>query len=136
MRVVLADDEALLVEGLTRLLVEAGVEVVGKAATAPETLRCVALTRPDVAVIDIRMPPGHSDDGLVAAQEIRRRHPDVGVLVLDRPEPRVLHDILGFAGAAEHPVRNREQPRSMHLERSLVPVSCRHGSRVLHSLNL
>jgi DNA-binding NarL/FixJ family response regulator len=81
-RVVLADDEALLVEGLARLLAEAGVDVVGKAATAPETLRSVALTRPDVAVIDIRMPPGHADDGLVAAQEIRRRHPDVGVLVL------------------------------------------------------
>ena len=82
MRVVLADDEALLVQGLARLLTDAGVEVVGKAATAPETLRCVALTRPDVAVIDIRMPPGHADDGLVAAQEIRRRHPDIGVLVL------------------------------------------------------
>jgi DNA-binding NarL/FixJ family response regulator len=81
-RVVLADDEALLVEGLARLLAEAGVDVVGKAATAPETLRCVALTRPDVAVIDIRMPPGHADDGLIAAQEIRRRHPDIGVLVL------------------------------------------------------
>jgi serine/threonine-protein kinase len=79
---VLADDEALLVEGLARLLAEAGVEVVGTAATAPETLRCVALTRPDVAVIDIRMPPGHADDGLLAAQEIRRRHPDIGVLVL------------------------------------------------------
>jgi len=81
-RVVLADDEALLVEGLARLLTDAGVEVVGTAATAPEALRCVALTRPDAAVIDIRMPPGHADDGLVAAQEIRRRHPEVGVLVL------------------------------------------------------
>ena len=80
----LADDEALLVEGLARLLAEAGVEVVGKAATAPETLRCGRrLPWPDVAVIDIRMPPGHADDGRgVAAQEIRRRHADVGVLVL------------------------------------------------------
>jgi DNA-binding NarL/FixJ family response regulator len=81
-RVVLADDEALLREGLARLLAEAGVEVVGKAATAPEALRCVALTRPDVAIIDIRMPPGHTDDGLVVAQQIRRTHPEVGVLVL------------------------------------------------------
>jgi serine/threonine-protein kinase len=81
-RVILADDEALLREGLTRLLGEAGVDVVGKAGTAPEALRCVGLTRPDVAIIDIRMPPGHADDGLVAAQEIRRRHPEVGVLVL------------------------------------------------------
>jgi DNA-binding NarL/FixJ family response regulator len=81
-RVVLADDEGLLREGLARLLAEAGVEVVAKAATAPEALRSVALTRPDVAIIDIRMPPGHTDDGLVAAQEIRRTQPDVGVLVL------------------------------------------------------
>ncbi len=82
MRVVLADDEGLLREGLARLLGEAGVEVVGTAATAPETLRSVALTRPDVAIVDIRMPPGHADDGLVAAQEIRRAHPSIGVLVL------------------------------------------------------
>ena len=82
MRVVLADDEALLREGLARLLAEAGIEVVGKAATASEALRSVALTRPDVAIIDIRMPPGHTDDGLLAAQEIRRTHPEVGVLVL------------------------------------------------------
>jgi DNA-binding NarL/FixJ family response regulator len=81
-RVVLADDEALLREGLERLLVEAGFEIAGKAATAPEAVRRVTLTRPDVAIIDIRMPPGHADDGLVAAQEIRRTLPEVGVLVL------------------------------------------------------
>jgi DNA-binding NarL/FixJ family response regulator len=81
-RVVLADDEALLREGLARLLAEAGVQVVGMAATAPETLRSVSLTRPDVAIVDIRMPPGHTDDGLVAAQRIRREHPEIGVLVL------------------------------------------------------
>jgi DNA-binding NarL/FixJ family response regulator len=82
MRVVLADDEGLLREGLARLLAEAGIEVVGKAATAPEALRSVALTRPDVAIIDIRMPPGNADDGLLAAQQVRREHPAVGVLVL------------------------------------------------------
>jgi DNA-binding NarL/FixJ family response regulator len=81
-RVVLADDEGLLREGLKRLLGEAGVDVVGTAATAPETLRSVALTRPDVAIVDIRMPPGHADDGLVAAQTIRKEYPEVGVLVL------------------------------------------------------
>jgi DNA-binding NarL/FixJ family response regulator len=81
-RVILADDEGLLREGLARLLEEAGIEVVGTASTAPETLRSVALTRPDVAIVDIRMPPGHADDGLVAAQEIRRTYPSVGVLVL------------------------------------------------------
>jgi DNA-binding NarL/FixJ family response regulator len=81
-RVVIADDEGLLREGLTRLLSEAGVEVAGTASSAPEALRAVSLTRPDVAIVDIRMPPGHGDDGLVAAQEIRRSHPAVGVLVL------------------------------------------------------
>ena len=82
MRVVIADDETLLREGLERLLVEAGHEVVGKAGTAGELLRRVELTRPDVAIVDIRMPPTHTDEGLVAAQEIRRSHPTIGVLVL------------------------------------------------------
>ena len=82
MRIVIADDETLLREGLARLLAEAGFDVVGTAGTAPELLRRVELTRPDVAIVDIRMPPGHADDGLVAAQEIRAAHPRVGVLVL------------------------------------------------------
>ena len=82
MRVVLADDEALLREGLAQLLTGAGVQVVGKAGSAPEALRSVALTRPDVAIFDIRMPPGNADDGLVAAQQVRREHAAVGVLVL------------------------------------------------------
>jgi DNA-binding NarL/FixJ family response regulator len=81
-RVVIADDETLLREGLARLLVEAGLEVVGKAGTADELLHRVQLTRPDVAIVDIRMPPTHTDEGLVAAQEIRRSHPTTGVLVL------------------------------------------------------
>jgi serine/threonine-protein kinase len=81
-RVVIADDETLLREGLERLLTEAGFDVVGKAGTADELLRRVELTRPDVAIVDIKMPPTHTDEGLVAAQEIRRAHPDVGVLVL------------------------------------------------------
>jgi serine/threonine-protein kinase len=81
-RVVIADDEALLREGLARLLEDAGVEVVGLAATADELLRRVELTRPDVAVVDIRMPPTHTDEGLVAAQAIRGTNPSVSVLVL------------------------------------------------------
>jgi DNA-binding NarL/FixJ family response regulator len=81
-RVVIADDETLLREGLERLLVEAGIDVVGKADTADALLRRVELTRPDVAIVDIRMPPTHSDEGLVAAHEIRRSHPATGVLVL------------------------------------------------------
>jgi DNA-binding NarL/FixJ family response regulator len=79
---VIADDETLLREGLARLLEDAGVEVAGLAATADELLRRVQLTRPDVAVVDIRMPPTYTDDGLVAAQEIRSTQPSVGVLVL------------------------------------------------------
>jgi DNA-binding NarL/FixJ family response regulator len=82
MRVVIADDELLLREGLARLLAEAGFDVVGMAATADELLHQVELRRPDVAIVDIKMPPTHTDEGLVAAQEIRRAYPDVGVLVL------------------------------------------------------
>jgi DNA-binding NarL/FixJ family response regulator len=79
---VIADDETLLREGLARLLGDAGVDVVGKAGTGDELLRRVALTRPDVAIVDIRMPPTQTDEGLVAAREIRSSQPRVGVLVL------------------------------------------------------
>src|SRR5215211_5510751 len=82
MRIVIADDEVLLREGLERLLTEAGFKVVGKVGTGGELPRKVELTRPDVAIVDIRMPPTHTDEGLVAAAEIRESHPDVGVLVL------------------------------------------------------
>ena len=82
MRVVIADDEMFLREGLPRLLEGTSVSVVGKAQNAQELLRCVALTQPDVAIVDIRMPPTHTDEGLVAAREIRTRHPEIGVLVL------------------------------------------------------
>ena len=82
MRVVIADDEALLREGLARLLLDAGFEIAGRCGDADALLHMVDARRPDVAIVDIRMPPNQGDDGLVAAQEIRRRHPDVGVLVL------------------------------------------------------
>ena len=102
MRVVIADDETLLREGLARLLEEAGVHVVGKAATADELLRRVELTRPDVAVVDIKMPPTHTDEGLVAADEIRSSHPEVGVLVLSHYiESRYAMRLL-----EEHPERS------------------------------
>jgi DNA-binding NarL/FixJ family response regulator len=101
-RVVIADDETLLREGLERLLSEAGVDVVGKAGTAPELMRRVELTRPDVAIVDIRMPPTHTDEGLVAAQEIRGAHPAVGVLVLSHYiESRYAMRLL-----EEHPERS------------------------------
>jgi DNA-binding NarL/FixJ family response regulator len=83
MRVVLADDSMLLREGVARLLAEAGFQVVGQAADADELLRQVATHQPDVAVVDIRMPP-ETDGGLRAAREIRAAHPGVGVLVLSQ----------------------------------------------------
>jgi len=82
MRVVLADDEALLREGLMRLLAEAGFEVVGAAGDGAGLLRLVEARAPDVALTDIKMPPDYREEGLLAAQEIRRGFPDIGVLVL------------------------------------------------------
>jgi len=84
MRVVLADDSLLLREGLARLLDEAGFEVVGQASTGEELLDQVEATQPDVAIVDIRMPPTHTDEGLRAAHEIRARHPNVAILVLSQ----------------------------------------------------
>jgi len=84
MRLIVADDSLLLREGIIRLLVEAGFEVVGRASTGEEALAQVEQHKPDVAIVDIKMPPTHSDEGLKAAQEIRARHPDVGVLVLSQ----------------------------------------------------
>ncbi len=82
MRVVIADDEVLLREGLERLLTEAGMDVVAKAGNADELLRKVKLTRPDAAIVDIKMPPTHTDEGLAAAHEIRSTHPHTAVLLL------------------------------------------------------
>jgi len=84
MRVVIADDAMLIREGTARLLEEAGVEVVGKAGDAQKLIRIVAREHPDVAIVDIKMPPTHTDEGLVAAEQIRSSHPDVGVLVLSQ----------------------------------------------------
>jgi DNA-binding NarL/FixJ family response regulator len=83
-RVVIADDSVLLREGVARLLAEAGFEVVGQAGDADELLREVADKRPDVAIVDIRMPPTHTDEGLRAARELRSRYPTLGVLVLSQ----------------------------------------------------
>ena len=84
MRVVLAEDGVLLREGLARLLGEAGFEVVGQCTTADDLLLKVRSYSPDVAVVDIRLPPGHKDEGFRAAQEIRACYPSVGVLVLSQ----------------------------------------------------
>ncbi len=84
MRVVVADDSVLLREGVARLLADEAIEVVGKAGSAPELLQRIEAEEPDVAVVDIRMPPTHTDEGLAAAEAIRRRWPRVGVLVLSQ----------------------------------------------------
>jgi len=84
MRVALADDAVILREGLARLLQEAGFDVVGQAADADGLVELVERTRPDVAVIDIRMPPTHTDEGLRAAKVIRERWPTIGLLILSQ----------------------------------------------------
>jgi DNA-binding NarL/FixJ family response regulator len=83
-RVVVADDSTLLREGVVRLLEEAEIEVVGQAADAEELMRKVRAHKPDVAIVDVRMPPTHTDEGLRAAREIRAELPAVAVLVLSQ----------------------------------------------------
>lgn len=88
-------------EGITRLLRDAGVEVIGEADDAVSLLRAVRLKQPDAAIIDIRMPPTHTDEGLVAAQRIRAEYPNVGVLILSQyVEPRYAMQLL-----EQHPER-------------------------------
>jgi DNA-binding NarL/FixJ family response regulator len=84
MRVVVADDSVLLREGVVRLLEEAGFEVAGQAGDGEDLMRKVRAHKPDVAVVDIKMPPTHTDEGLRAAREIRSELPEVGVLVLSQ----------------------------------------------------
>jgi DNA-binding NarL/FixJ family response regulator len=83
-RVVIAEDSVLLREGLERLLTDNGLDVVGTCETAEDLLLMVGSSSPDVAIVDIRLPPTHKDEGLRAALEIRAHHPSVGVLVLSQ----------------------------------------------------
>jgi DNA-binding NarL/FixJ family response regulator len=95
-RVVIADDSVLLREGLARLLEEYGFEVAGQAGDAEDLLRKVGAHKPDVAVVDVRMPPTHTDEGLRAAHKIRDEFPDTGVLVLSQYcEERYAVDLIG-----------------------------------------
>ena len=95
MRVVIADDAVLIREGAARLLEEAGFEVVAQAGDADDLVRKVRAHRPDVAVIDVRMPPNNVDDGLRAALTIREELPDVGLLLLSQyVEDRYLGQLL------------------------------------------
>jgi DNA-binding NarL/FixJ family response regulator len=101
MRIVIADDEMLLREGLARLLTDAGFDVVARATNAPELLRAVRLTNPEVAIVDIKMPPTHTEEGLAAAQAIRTSHPGVGVLVLSH----YLESVYAMRLLQQHPER-------------------------------
>ena len=84
MRVVIADDNLLVRKGIAALLEEVGIEVTGQAGTGDELLREVDAHVPDVAIVDIRMPPTHTDEGLRAAREIRERHPETGILIVSQ----------------------------------------------------
>ena len=84
MRVVVADDNLLIREGLAALLRELGMDVVGKCSTGDDLLLKVRSYKPDVAVVDVRMPPTHTDEGLRAAREIRSKHPETAVLILSQ----------------------------------------------------
>lgn len=100
MRVVIGDDSVLLREGVARLLQEAGFEVVAQAGDANDVLRKVRAHHPDVAVIDIRMPPGNADDGLHAARVIHSESPEIGVVVLSQYiEESYAYEL--FAGGAD-----------------------------------
>jgi DNA-binding NarL/FixJ family response regulator len=95
-RVVLAEDSVLLREGIARLLEDQGFEVAAQSGTAEDLLRHVGMHKPDVAIIDIRMPPTQTDEGLRAAKEIRARWPETGVLVLSQyVEPGYAMELLG-----------------------------------------
>lgn len=94
-RAVVADDSVLVREGVARLLEDAGFDVVGRSATAADLLLKVRSYEPDVAIVDIRMPPTHTDEGLRAAQEIREMHPRTNVLVLSQyAEPGYALELL------------------------------------------
>src|SRR4051794_3854412 len=96
LRVAIGEDDVLLREGMARLLTEAGLEVVAQAGDADHLLRRTLAHRPDVAIVDVQMPPRNEDDGLVAAIELRRRLPEIGVLVLSQHcEPSFALELIG-----------------------------------------
>jgi DNA-binding NarL/FixJ family response regulator len=108
-RIVVADDNALIREGIASLLVEAGHDVVGRAADADDLLLKVRSYAPDVAIVDVRMPPRNMDDGLLAAADIRRSYPSVGVLVLSQHlEPSYMLELVGEdAGGVGYLLKDR-----------------------------
>jgi len=95
-RVVIGEDDVLMREGISRILTEAGFEIVGQVGDAEDFLRKALAYRPDVAVVDVQMPPGRTDDGLRAAIKLRSQRPETGVLVLSQfYEERYMLDLIG-----------------------------------------
>jgi len=96
LRVVIAEDSVLLREGLIRLIEDSGAVVVAAVGDGPSLVRAIAEFRPDVSIVDVRMPPGNADDGLLAAAAIRREHASVSVLVLSQHvEPTYMLELVG-----------------------------------------
>ncbi len=96
LRVCIGEDDVLLREGIVRILVGAGLDVVAQSGDAEELLREILAFRPDVAIFDVRMPPRHEDDGLMAAIQVRRQLPGTGVLILSQfCEPSFVIDLIG-----------------------------------------
>ena len=109
MRVVIADDSVLFREGIAGLLTHAGFTIAGQSATADDLLLKVRSYSPDVAIVDIRMPPSHTDEGLQAARQIRRHHPGVGVLVLSQyvDAPYMMELLQGDIGGVGYLLKDR-----------------------------
>jgi len=96
LRVVVGEDDVLLREGIARIVTDAGFEVVATSGDATDLLQRTLVFRPDVAVVDVQMPPRHEDDGLRAALEVRRRQPSTGILILSQfCEPAYVVDLIG-----------------------------------------
>ena len=108
MRVVIAEDTVLLREGLAGLLEDAGHEVVGRAGDAETLLALVGEHAPDLAIVDVRMPPTHTDEGLRAAHEIRARHPQTGIVILSQHiETRHVVDLVAAGGGFGYLLKDR-----------------------------
>jgi len=124
LRVVIADDTALLRNGIARMLAESDIEVAGLARDGTEAVALVEQEQPDVAILDIRMPPTHTDEGLVAADEIRRRFPTTGVLVLSQyvESAYALRLIEGGQGHAGYLLKDRVLD-SRHLAEAIGRVA-------------
>lgn len=108
LRVILAEDSLLFREGLSRLLAELGIQVAAQTGSTADLMQLVVMHQPDVVVLDIRMPPSHTDEGLVAAVEIRRTHPGVGVLLLSQyVETQLVLTLLEEGGGVGYLLKDR-----------------------------